>query len=160
MLIVFLAKYLILVFPLFLFYLLLKKQPLVVLLAGISTLISKFLEIAVGFFINKPRPFILNPELPYYREVIEGRFAKILGESRLGNDSSFFSAHSAIAFTIATIIYLKYSKKIGAVFFLIAGLVGLGRVLANVHYPIDVLVGGGVGILVGISVVKTTSTIS
>lgn len=53
---------------------------------------------------------------------------------------SYPSSHTALAFAIATAVFL-YQKKYAVVFFLLAFCAGIGRVFANVHYPIDV-VGG------------------
>lgn len=149
---VLLAKYLILVFPLFSFYLLLRRKYKVVLLIGMSVLVTKFLAIAVGFLVFIPRPFILYPELPYYQEIINGRFSLLLGESGLPGDSSFFSAHAATSFAAATVIYLTYGKKVGMLLLSVAGLIAAGRVLVNVHYPIDVIVGGTVGIFTALTI--------
>ncbi|OGM05780.1 hypothetical protein A2125_01200 [Candidatus Woesebacteria bacterium GWB1_43_5] len=62
-------------------------------------------------------------------------------------DASFPSTHTAIAFALATAIYL-HDKKNGLVFFWGAFLVAVGRILANVHYPFDTIAGAALGILV------------
>lgn len=152
MIIVFLAKYLILVFPLFLIYLLYKQEYASVLGASIGTLLTKLIEIIFGRFANIPRPFVLSPQLPHYDEIINGPFSRFLGENRLIVDSSFFSNHAAIAFVISTVIYLTYGKKSGMILLIIASLVAMGRVLANVHYMIDVAGGAALGIAVGLTV--------
>lgn len=64
-------------------------------------------------------------------------------------DGSFPSGHSLSAFLIATIVY-SYNKKWGLGFYLMAILVGTGRVLAIVHYPIDIFGGAVIGILCAI----------
>lgn len=152
MLQVFLAKYLILVFLIFFIYLLFKKELKVVFLASLAGLLAKLLEILTGLIYYVPRPFIQNPNLPYYRAVVDGLFSSILGENSLPHDSSFFSAHAATSFAAATVIYLAYNKKTGLVFLFMAALIALGRVLTNVHYPVDVIVGGAVGAVVGLTV--------
>ncbi len=65
------------------------------------------------------------------------------------SDASFPSMHSAVAFTIAFIVWL-HDKKTGTIFVLMAILVALGRVLANVHYPIDVIGGAFFGVVCAI----------
>lgn len=152
MTIVFLAKYLILAFPLFLIYLLYKQEYTSVLGASIGTLLTKLIEIIVGAIANIPRPFVLNPQLPHYDEIVGGPFSRLLGENRLMADSSFFSNHAAVAFVISTVIYLTYGKRSGMILFVFASLVALGRVLANVHYMIDVVGGAALGIVVGLTV--------
>ena len=60
---------------------------------------------------------------------------------------TFPSGHASTAFAMATAVWL-HDKKIGLFFFLGAIGVGLGRIMGNVHFPLDVF--GGV--LVGVSV--------
>lgn len=146
MLIIFLAKYLIIIFVCYLVYLFISGKAKIAIAATIAAVLAKLSEMLVGRIYYVPRPFVLNPELPYYTKVIEGQFSHFLGESRIGGDASFFSAHAATAFAIATVVYLLHSKTSGIILLLLAFLVALGRVLANVHYPIDVIIGAGVGI--------------
>ncbi len=62
-------------------------------------------------------------------------------------DTSFPSGHSAAAFGLAIGIWL-HNKKIGTIFVVLAVLVGIGRVLSNVHYTLDVVVGALLGFVV------------
>lgn len=70
------------------------------------------------------------------------------------HDASFPSMHTAIAFALSTTIFL-HDRKIGLIFILWSIFVALGRVLANVHYPIDTFGGATLGILVAFIVEKT-----
>jgi undecaprenyl-diphosphatase len=67
--------------------------------------------------------------------------------STFGNNDSFPSAHSALAFTVATFIY-HYYKPAGVVAFSLAIFVGLSRIFVGVHYPIDVFFGALIGIVI------------
>lgn len=147
---IFLAKYLILVFPFFLSYLLLKKENKIVFIAALAALLAKLAEVIVGIFYFVPRPFVVNSKLPYYNKG-QSLLLSILGDGNLANDSSFFSAHAATAFAVAVVIYLTYKKGTGIIMLICASLVGIGRVWANVHYPIDVAAGAGAGILIGLT---------
>ncbi|MBI2103516.1 phosphatase PAP2 family protein [Candidatus Woesebacteria bacterium] len=69
-------------------------------------------------------------------------------------DNSFPSTHTAVAFALATTIYL-HDRKNGLVFFWGAFLVAMGRILANVHYPFDTIIGAFLGVLVAWGVGKT-----
>jgi undecaprenyl-diphosphatase len=61
-------------------------------------------------------------------------------------DSTFPSSHSSAAFALAVSVQ-RYDKRVGFVFVLFAILVGLGRVMGNVHYYSDIFGGAIVGIL-------------
>lgn len=60
------------------------------------------------------------------------------------SDSAFPSAHSALIFAIAVTIWL-HDRKIGSIFMMSALLIGLARVIANVHFPIDIVGGAVIG---------------
>jgi undecaprenyl-diphosphatase len=62
-------------------------------------------------------------------------------------DSAFPSSHTAVGFALATSIWL-HDKKWGSIYIICALLVGLGRVLSDVHYVADILGGAVVGIVV------------
>ncbi len=61
-------------------------------------------------------------------------------------NGAFPSGHTAAAFSIAWTIW-KHDKKVGVIYLLSAFAVGISRVLANVHYPIDVVAGGILGVI-------------
>jgi len=56
-------------------------------------------------------------------------------------DTSFPSTHTALAFGICFYLFL-INKRLGLIFLILASLVGVGRILSHVHFPIDVV--GGV----------------
>jgi undecaprenyl-diphosphatase len=64
-------------------------------------------------------------------------------------DSAFPSGHTAAAFAMAVSIWM-HDKKLGITFIVGAALVGIGRVLGNVHYYIDVFGGVFIGTVVAI----------
>lgn len=65
------------------------------------------------------------------------------------SDASFPSAHTAQAFSVAITVWL-HDKKIGWMFLVTALVVGMARVLANVHYPIDIVGGAFLGTIVAV----------
>lgn len=81
-----------------------------------------------------PRPF-----------VVDGRPAL----AGLTSYSSMPSMHAAVAFSLATSVTLHQSR-FGAFLFAVAALISIGRVVANVHYPTDIVIGLLVGVLVGV----------
>lgn len=68
-------------------------------------------------------------------------------------NSSFPSVHAAVAFAIATSIWI-HNKKLGIRFYILAFLVALGRVLSEVHYIHDVVAGAIIGILTSFIIKK------
>lgn len=69
--------------------------------------------------------------------------------------NSFPSGHTITAFVAATIVCF-WSKKWGGLALVAAVLVGVGRVLARVHWPIDIL-GGVIVALVAVVVAHRLS---
>ena len=71
---------------------------------------------------------------------------------------SFPSGHTLTAFLMATVVYYHATKLwqrfavIGA-----AALVGLSRIWLGVHWPIDTLVGGGLGVLAAIAAIVVST---
>ncbi len=68
-------------------------------------------------------------------------------------DASFPSSHTAMAFGLATSIW-SHHRKAGVAFIIAAILVGLGRVLGNVHYFWDIVAGAFIGVVIAIIVDK------
>ena len=85
------------------------------------------------------RPFIINGDLPL--------------TLTLHFDNAFPSSHTAVAFGLAITLWL-HNKKLGIVYLGLAILVAIGRVTANVHYILDVVIGSMIGILVAVVVDK------
>jgi undecaprenyl-diphosphatase len=85
------------------------------------------------------RPFLVNMELPL--------------TYTLHFDNAFPSSHAAVAFGLATTLWL-HNKKLGIVYIALAILIAIGRVFANVHYILDVVVGGMIGTMVAVIVDK------
>lgn len=65
------------------------------------------------------------------------------------NDYSFPSGHSVTAFIGATIILAYFGWKWGLVSYFVAALIGMSRIVLDVHYPSDVLAGAVIGIVLG-----------
>ena len=78
------------------------------------------------------RPFVTNGEFPLTLTVPGG--------------ASFPSGHTAAAFGLAVSIWL-HDKKVGLFYILGAVLIGVARILSNVHYPVDIIGGAIIGSL-------------
>lgn len=102
---------------------------------AIHALFAGVLAWVIGWIIKSifpvERPFQLN-----------GREAFVLFPLTNG---AFPSGHAATAFAMAWTIF-RHDRKMGAIYLLSAFAVGISRVLANVHYPIDIIAGGLLGI--------------
>ena len=103
--------------------------------AFISSIVAWLTAEMLKSLTETTRPFIVNGADPLTLTVPNGH--------------SFPSAHTAVAFAIAVTIWL-HDRSVGYVFILLAVLVGVGRILANVHYPIDIIGGAVVGIVVAV----------
>lgn len=99
--------------------------------AALMAVMSLFLALAiksgVAFLWFRARPFLSHPDMVHLPIHVD--------------PSSFPSGHTIIAFAIA--ISLQYSgvKKWASWLMFAAVLIGLGRVMAGVHYPSDVIGG-------------------
>jgi len=62
-------------------------------------------------------------------------------------DASFPSTHTAVVFALGTTVFM-HDKRVGFYFFMGAVLVAIGRILANVHYPSDIIAGALIGVLI------------
>lgn len=67
-------------------------------------------------------------------------------------DYSFFSGHASSSFAITVLVFLFLRERVqGAfLFFLWPVLFSLSRIYVGVHFPLDVIVGTGVGVLSGL----------
>ena len=64
-----------------------------------------------------------------------------------GDFDSFPSLHAAFSFALATIVFTR-KRLLGGTLFVAAALVAFTRVYVGVHFPIDVIVGGAIGVLI------------
>ena len=105
--------------------------------AVIHALFSCFLAYGITelikTFFPTLRPFQLNGDLPLTITVPA--------------DGAFPSSHAAVGFALAVTIF-KHDKKVGILYLIMAGLVGVARIMAYVHYPIDIIAGAAVGVVI------------
>ena len=101
----------------------------------LAFLVERILEFLIKSAYFTPRPYMVN-HLPTYVTFIP-------------IDSSFPSGHTMTAFALSTLLFM-HNKKLGIICFILSLLIGAGRVLANVHYPIDIISGLIVGVTIGL----------
>jgi membrane-associated phospholipid phosphatase len=114
-------------------------------LAGLFTTVAKWSvgrgrPIANGIY--NLHPFRLHP----FHGGLPGLFAP-------QRNQSFPSGHACLAFAIAGALSL-WRPRFAVVFFVLAALVGVERLLEGAHYLSDVLAGGGLGIIAVVSATR------
>ncbi len=70
------------------------------------------------------------------------------------SDAAFPSSHTAMAFALAITVWL-HDRRVGWIYLIWALFVGVARILANVHYPIDIWGGAILGIVTALGLEKT-----
>lgn len=121
----------------------LKKRPrweftALVVLSVVLTAI--FIKIA-GALHQDPRPFVRDGVTPYFSHPA---------------DNGFPSDHAAFSAAIAFVV-LRYSRWLGGLLIVVAGLIGAARVIAGVHHGVDIFAGyilGIVAVALSLAVVK------
>lgn len=148
-LVTFLASFLIwiLILGFIVFYAIRKKiQKEIVFRIVISTFLAWLISEGLKQIIPSIRPFKVNGYPPL--------------TITIPSDSSFPSSHTSAAFALAISIFF-YKPELGFAFLLGAIAVAAGRVLANVHYIIDIvggiLIGGSVSYLVNLFYLRKNS---
>jgi membrane-associated phospholipid phosphatase len=69
---------------------------------------------------------------------------------RAPHDHSFPSGHAATSFACATTL-MFFAPRLAPAFFLLAAAIAWSRVYVGVHYPLDVLGGAALGVVVAIA---------
>lgn len=141
---IFIADYLPVLIVLSLLWLLFSSRPkqsknkLMVVLASTASIIAVFLvKPIILLFYAKPRPFVALPHLEPLTSVF-----------KLEDWQSFPSGHSLFFFSLAMVICL-FNKRVGLVYFGLAVLIGFARIYTGVHWPLDILAGAVIGMVVG-----------
>lgn len=109
-----------------------KELAMILLSASFALVLAE----AAKYFYASPRPF------------------EILSNINLlfshGGGDSFPSGHATFFFALAVAVY-SYHKKLGIAFIVGALLIGFGRIMAGIHFPIDILAGFILGGAIGLS---------
>ena len=106
-----------------------REKTQILLVAGGSAIVARLGAVElIRFFYHRPRPFTTFSSDPLFSDTAW----------------SFPSGHATFFFALATGVYL-YNKRWGIAFFVAAALISIGRVIAGVHYPSDVVAGALIG---------------
>jgi undecaprenyl-diphosphatase len=90
----------------------------------------------ISSLVDRPRPFVTHPHTIHLL-------------IKHAADPGFPSDHATGSFAIATALWLR-SRRWGALAFLLAALLSIGRVALGVHYPADVIAGAVLGAAVAV----------
>ena len=101
---------------------------------GVSVFCAWFVSFLIKISMSVARPFVAFPQV--HALITETKY------------DSFPSGHATFFFALATAIYL-YDRRAGAFFFICAILISIARVMAGVHFPLDILVGALIGTVIG-----------
>lgn len=132
--IVFTARYVIILLPLFLLHMLWTMHPkervrFAVLIIFSLALAYMFAKIGTHLYDN-PRPFVVgsfDPLIPH------------------GVENGFPSMHTVFAATVSTLVFTR-KHWLGVALFSVALLIGIARVLGGVHHGIDVVAGAVIAV--------------
>jgi len=97
--------------------------------------IAWVIAILIKHYFPTIRPFITN-----------GREIDVLFRP---TDGAFPSEHTVVAFALSVTVFL-HDRKVGWFFLATSFLIGIARVVANVHYPIDIVGGAFLGTIVAV----------
>ena len=105
------------------------------------------LGIIAGAVFTYPLKFLIDRQRPY--EQLES--ARLL--TPFENDPSFPSGHTEMSFLAATIIS-QFHPGYGKYLYAFSIIVALSRIYVGVHFPIDVMGGAIIGIVIGKLILK------
>jgi undecaprenyl-diphosphatase len=126
-LIIFIAEYLYLIIigiSLYAFIKIDQKNRKNIFLFSTATLVlSFFLSRILNYFIQSPRPFVVDPS-------INSLFYHI-------PNNGFPSDHTLLTMSLAALVYM-FNRQLGIILSIGAVLIGVSRVVAQVHHPVDI----------------------
>jgi undecaprenyl-diphosphatase len=122
---------------------LLWRRPWFLVLLVAADLAADGLSLVLRQWIGRLRPPLVYPEP---RPLVP-----------TPHTGSFPSGHSATAFACATVIAWG-SPRLAVPVFVLAALVAWSRVYVGVHWPLDVLGGAALGVLVAIALLKLAAS--
>ena len=72
---------------------------------------------------------------------------------KCGGQYGFVSSHASNFFALATFLAFYFQRRyLSMLFFILAAIVGYSRIYLGVHFPLDVICGGLLGVTVGVLV--------
>lgn len=99
------------------------KRKQILLLTLISLPAVFITSRVMSFFVYNPRPFVVDAVEPFFPHIA---------------NNGFPSDHALLVATIASLVFV-YNKPLGIVLFGLGILVGVARVLSDVHHASDII---------------------
>jgi undecaprenyl-diphosphatase len=118
-----------------------RRRPALLLPLVAADLLADLTSDVIKALTDRPRPPLRYPE-PH----------PLIGVPR---DSSFPSGHAATSFACATVL-TAYEPRLAPLWIVLASAVAFSRVYVGVHYPLDVIGGAALGVVVGLAVLYAT----
>lgn len=110
------------------------KRFSILLGAAASSGIGYLIALLIRSLYPISRPFALLPDI---NPLVDASDTAL---------TSFPSLHATIFFALGTFLFF-YHKRLGALYLFAALLIALSRVIAGIHWPLDILAGAVLGIL-------------
>ena len=108
--------------------------------AAIVILLSDRLSVIIKDFVERPRP-THNPEIAYMVHIVNNYSGQVYG---------FVSSHATNVFAVATFLSNQFKDyKWSLLLFTWAVVISYSRIYLGVHYPLDIIFGALLGILIG-----------
>ena len=107
---------------------------------------------AVSLWLILGVTFLLKYSIPAERPCIPCEGERTDCNPHCPKDGSFPSGHTAIMFGVSASLVMIFRKKKFLFLFIMAALVGVSRYALGVHYPIDVVAGGILGVVIPVVV--------
>jgi undecaprenyl-diphosphatase len=107
--------------------------------AYLSAALAYVAAFVIHHLYDRPRPYEAHPSLPH--------------PWSSATDASFPSDHTSLSFAIAFAV-LMFDGVAGAIFLVVAAIIGIGRLFIGAHYPGDVAAGFVLGLVVAFVVVR------
>ena len=114
--------------------------------------VSKFIPIALSVIIQHPFMYVAYAG-SYITETLTGSVLRVMVKAPrpddINNKTSFPSGHAIYIFSVATMLLIVLRNKFfGVLMFCFAIFIAYCRVLANRHFPIDVICGACIGVFI------------
>jgi undecaprenyl-diphosphatase len=115
------------------------RRPWLLASIAVTLLAAELSSGLLKLWIDRDRPPVTNPE-PEPLVTLPGT-------------GSLPSGHATVAFACATVLALQV-PRLAAPLYALAALIAFSRVYVGVHYPVDILAGAMLGLVVGIATAR------